>query len=81
MVPFRIMNRLVKMNPFPLLILLLDTVLGGGRGWGVEAHASRLIGGKFNAEKDRAPSLAASWTSSRLREMETRRICHGGIRI
>lgn len=81
MVPFRIMNCLVKMNPFPLLILLLDTVLGGGGGWGVEAHASRLIGGKFNAEKDRALSLAASWTSSRLREMEMRRICNDAVRI
>ena len=36
MVPFGIMNCLVKMNPFPLLVLLLDTVLGGGQGvgWG-----------------------------------------------
>lgn len=44
MVPFGIMNCLVKMNPFPLL------------GWG--AHASGLIGGKFNAEENRAPSSA-----------------------
>lgn len=51
MVPFGIMNCLVKMNPSPFLILLLDIALGGFR-------ASRLIGGKFNAEKDRAPSLA-----------------------
>lgn len=29
MAPFRIMNCLVKMNPAPLLILLLDTMLGG----------------------------------------------------
>lgn len=55
MAPFRVMNCLVKLNPFPLLIQLLDRVLGGGGG---RAYASTLIGGKFNAEKDRAPSLA-----------------------
>lgn len=34
MAPRGIMNRLVKMNPAPLLILLLDTVLGGFRAKG-----------------------------------------------
>ena len=58
MVPFWITNCLVKMNPFPLLILLLDTVCGGGQGVGWGAHAAGRIGGKFNAEKDRAPSSA-----------------------
>lgn len=48
MAPLGIMNCLVKMNPSPLPILLLDSCWGG-------APASRLIGGKFNAEKDRAP--------------------------
>lgn len=49
--PLGMTSCLVTMKPFPLLTLLLDTARGGqGAGWA--ARASRLIGGKVNAEKD-----------------------------